>query len=102
MKVGTTLEFWEMKNWINKQNPYGWVHWYCDFYMGKRSPDDERQIKRWKALPRFIGPLVKKIVTENTTFDDESVLPRTRQTLQHWGYVLTKEDFEQIKKKKGL
>ena len=94
VKVGTTLEFWEMKNWIKEQNPYGWVHWYCDFYIGKRTPDDERQIKRWKALPRFIGPLVKKIVKRNTTYDDESVLPRTRQTLQHWAYVLTKEDFD--------
>ncbi|GAG41400.1 unnamed protein product, partial [marine sediment metagenome] len=47
VKVGTTLEFWEEKKWITKNNPYGWVQWYCDFYKGKRSPDDEWQISRW-------------------------------------------------------
>ena len=41
------LEFWEKKNWITKYHPYGWVQWYCDFYDGKRSSDDERQIDRW-------------------------------------------------------
>lgn len=47
MKVGTTLEYWEDKGWIDKKHPYEWVHWYCDFYLGKRGSDDERQINRW-------------------------------------------------------
>lgn len=47
VKVGTTLEYWEKKNWIDSRHPYGWVEWYCDFYSGKRSPDDKRQIQRW-------------------------------------------------------
>jgi hypothetical protein len=45
VKVGTSLEFWEGKGWIKKIHPYGWVHWYCDFFSGKRCIDDERQIK---------------------------------------------------------
>ena len=40
VKVGTSLEFWEGKKWITRYHPYGWVHWYCDFYKGKRSPDE--------------------------------------------------------------
>ena len=50
VRVGTSLEFWEEKNWINKSDPYGWVQWYCNFYNGRRTKDDERQIKRWLGL----------------------------------------------------
>ena len=59
VKVGTSLQFWEGKGWITKHHPYGWVHWYCDFYNGKRSKDDERQIKRWKNLAGPNGRFMK-------------------------------------------
>lgn len=98
VKVGTTLEFWESKNWTKSSHPYGWVNWYCDFYQGKRSDDDERQIERWKGLAgprgRFMRFLVTQILKKNTTYDDESVSPKIRQVLQHWGYKLTKKDFD--------
>ena len=45
-KVGSTLSAWEDKNWITRYHPYGWVQWYCDFFQGKRCPDDDRQISR--------------------------------------------------------
>ena len=28
VKFGTPLRFWENKEWINKQDPYGWFQWY--------------------------------------------------------------------------
>ena len=97
VKVGTTLEFWESKKWITKHHPYGWVHWYCDFYLGKRGPDDERQIKRWKALAgprgRFMRFLVTQILKKKGKWNDESISPKIRQVLQHWGYKLTKKDY---------
>ena len=96
VKVGTTLEYWEDKGWINKKHPYGWVHWYCDFYMGKRSNDDERQIKRWirTAGPksRFRRALINLIIKKKATYNDFKISPKRRQTLQHWGYALTKSD----------
>ena len=96
--VGTTLEFWEEKNWITKYNPYGWMHWYCDFYMGKRGPDDERQISRWMKTAgpksRFRRALINLINKKNKKFNDFSVSPKMRQTLQHWGYRLTEKDFK--------
>ena len=96
VKVGTTLEFWEEKNWIKKYHPYGWVQWYCDFYNGKRSPDDERQVKRWvqTAGPnsRFRKALINLIKKNKAKYNDFNISPKIRQTLQHWGYVLTERD----------
>lgn len=98
VKVGTSLEFWESKNWIKPSHPYGWVQWYCDFCIGKRSDDDERQIKRWLGIAgpkgRFMRFLVTQILKKKTDYNDESVSPKIRQVLQHWGYKLTKKDFD--------
>jgi hypothetical protein len=97
-KVGTTLDFWEEKNWITSYNPYGWVHWYCDFYRGRRCPDDERQTKRWLGLAgpkgRFMRFLVTQILKKRGNYKDETISPKIRQVLQHWGYKLTKRDFD--------
>jgi hypothetical protein len=99
VKVGTSLQFWESKEWIKKSHPYGWVQWYCDFYNGERCDDDERQIKRWAKLAgpngRFrlwLITLIKKSKNPKD-WDDSNVSPKIRQTLQHWGYKLTKSDF---------
>ena len=105
VKVGTSLEFWESKKWIKPSHPYGWVQWYCDFYMGKRSDDDERQIKRWQGIAgprgRFMRFLVTQILKKKTNFNDETVSPKIRQVLQHWGYQLTKKDFDnEVKRRK--
>ena len=105
VKVGTTLEFWESKGWISKENPYGWVHWYCDFYQGKRGPDDARQIKRWMALAgpqgRFMRFLVTQIIKKGKAWNDETISPKIRQVLQHWGYQLTEKDFNhELKRRK--
>lgn len=103
-KVGTTLEFWEGKQWITKYNPYGWVHWYCDFFMGRRCPDDERQIKRWSSLTgpngRFRKFLVTQITKKNGTWNDRTSSPKIRQVLQHWGYVLTESHYKSIIKER--
>ena len=101
VRVGTSLEFWEEKGWITKYNPYGWVHWYCDFYMGKRGPDDDRQIARWLALAsdkgrfrNFLVNLIKKKYSGHAVdgLTDTSISPKIRQVLQHWAYVLKPSD----------
>ena len=98
-KAGTSLKFWEDKGWISEHDPYGWIQWYCNYYLGRRIPDeDKRQIDRWK---KFAGPkgrfrlwLITKITQKNAKFDDNTISKKIRQGLQHWGYVLTKKDFE--------
>jgi Cu/Zn superoxide dismutase len=105
VKVGTTLEYWEDKGWIKPSQPYGWVQWYCDFFQGKRGEDDERQITRWAALTgpngRFRNWLINEIQRKGKNWDDEGVSPAKRQTLQHWGYRLTKADYDSKKKRGG-
>lgn len=96
VKVGTTLEFWEESGWIHPQDPYGWVQWYCRFYYGRRTTDDDRQINRWikTAGPksRFRLRLINMIKKEKTSYNDYTISPAIRQTLQHWAYKLTKRD----------
>ena len=111
VKVGTSLDFWEGKNWIKENHPYGWVHWYCDFFSGKRCDDDERQVSRWKKLAGHKGRFMRFLVTQilkksnepiNKKWCDISVSPKIRQVLQHWGYELTKKDYDFEYKRRGL
>ena len=96
VKSGTSLRFWEQKGWMRQQDPYGWVQWYCRFYKGRRTPDDERQIKRWLAFAgpkgRFKKRLVNMIKKKKTKYNDYKVSPVIRQGLQHWAYRLTPSD----------
>ncbi|CAM9665409.1 unnamed protein product [Phaeothamnion confervicola] len=107
VKCGGSLEMWEEHGWITEADPYGWFQWYCRFYLGRRSSDDERQIDR--AL-RCFGPtgrwriqLMNKIgrSTPKKRYDDVSISPVIRQVLQHWGYRLTEKDYETYVRKKG-
>ena len=90
------LDYWEMKHWIKPQDPYGWFQWYCRFYQGRRSDDDERQIQRWLNCcgekGRWKINLRNKVINSGKKYNDYTVSPIIRQTLQHWGYELTEND----------
>lgn len=98
VKCGGSLEMWESSGWIAKQDPYGWFQWYCRFYLGRRTDDDQRQISRWLKCAgdkgRWRNNLISKIVHSGCSYDNFGVSPVVRQTLQHWGYRLNKEDYE--------
>jgi hypothetical protein len=75
------LSEWRRKGWIYEEDPRGWFQWYCRYYMGRRCPDDERQIKRWMAVKRHLVQLRK-----NCRRGDLLCRPRQRQALLHWAY----------------
>ena len=94
VKCGTSLRFWKNKGWIHKQDPYGCFQWYCRYYLGRRTDDHERQIKRWmNIVNRFKGILVKMVKNKGAKFDDYSISPKIRQILLHWGYELVESDY---------
>jgi hypothetical protein len=77
-----SLKVWRAKGWIYKDDPRGWFQWYCRYYMGRRLPkEDERQIKRWRAIARHIAQL-----TKNCRAGDKLCRPVQRQALLHWAY----------------
>ena len=103
VKCGASLEEWESSGWMDPQDPYGWFQWYCRFYQGRRTHDDDRQVGRWAKCAgergRWKNNLISKIVKAGTAWDNVAVSPVVRQTLQHWGYSLTQEDFNKNAKK---
>ena len=75
------LRVWRQKGWIYHEDPRGWFQWYCRYYMGRRSLDDERQIKRWRAVRRHVAQLKK-----HCEAGDWTCRRRQRQALLHWAY----------------
>ena len=75
------LAVWQAKGWIHPQDPRGWFEWYCRYYMGRRTDDDARQIKRWVAMRRHVAQ-----IRNNCRVGDIGCRPRQRQALLHWAY----------------
>jgi hypothetical protein len=81
VNASQSLSVWRSKGWIYHEDPRGWFQWYCRYYMGRRCDDDERQIKRWRAMRRHLTQ-----VKRNCREGDTSCRRKQRQALLHWAY----------------
>lgn len=75
------LSVWREKGWIYHEDPRGWFQWYCRYFLGRRCPDDERQIRRWRAVRRHVAQVAK-----NCRPRDQNCRRKQRQALLHWAY----------------
>jgi hypothetical protein len=76
------LSVWVQKGWIHPGDPRGWFQWYCRYYMGRRTgEEDARQIGRWRAIRRHLSQLRKHCEPQ-----DFGCRPRQRQALLQWAY----------------
>jgi hypothetical protein len=75
------LSVWRARGWLHPDDPRGWFQWYCRYYMGRRHPDDARQIARWRAVRRHVAQLQAHCPPGAL-----DCRPRQRQALLHWAY----------------
>ena len=81
VSASQSLAVWRRNGWIHKQDPRGWFQWYCRYYMGRRTADDRRQIRRWRAIRRHVTAIQK-----NCEAKDLECRRRQRQAVLHWAY----------------
>ena len=77
-----SMEKWP-EHWVNPQDPLGWLQWYQRYSGGRRTDDDDRQMKRWKSFKARHGSQYLKKPTD-----------RRRAALRNWGIdgdVLSKQ-----------
>lgn len=90
-EASVPLADWQAAGWIHSQDPRGWFEWYCRFYMGRRSGDDQRQISRWRKFTRHLGQVKANCVGP---FDGKRY--RQKQALLHWSYDCTLPKYYEI------
>jgi hypothetical protein len=81
VKASQSLAQWRRQGWIRPQDPRGWFQWYCRYYSGRRSSDDRRQIRRWRAIARHIAA-----IRHNCERGDLACRRKQRQAVLHWAY----------------
>jgi hypothetical protein len=81
VNASQSLAVWRRNGWIRAQDPRGWFQWYCRYYMGRRSADDARQIRRWRAIARHVAA-----IRHNCEKGDLECRRRQRQAVLHWAY----------------
>jgi len=81
VNASQSLSVWRERGWIHPDDPRGWFQWYCRYFIGRRHQDDQRQIRRWKAIKRHIAQ-----IKNNCSAGDWNCRRKQRQAILHWAY----------------
>ena len=81
VNASLSLAAWRRNGWMNRQDPRGWFQWYCRYYMGRRTADDTRQVRRWRAVARHVAA-----IKHNCDAGDLDCRRKQRQAVMHWAY----------------
>ncbi|GAA5891447.1 hypothetical protein JCM6882_004474 [Rhodosporidiobolus microsporus] len=109
-KMGQGYEEWEKAGWIvAEHDARGWFQWYARFFLGRRCPDDDRQVGRWSRVAgeqsgRWRRILLEKYRKARVSFvepEEEKVSRGIRQTLNHWAYDPTTDHLNRFREEKG-
>lgn len=79
--VTASMKEWP-DSWHHPAHPMGWYQWYQGYAAGKRTEDDERQIKRWLS---FKARHVAQLQKADPSLANLQIQPRRRQALLNWG-----------------
>lgn len=106
---GQSIEEWEASGWIMHQyDVRGWFQWYCRFFQGRRCPDDDRQVSRWRKcvgptgrwkrmlLKAYMKQGVRDVFDDGEDEDTREVSPVMHQTCHHWAYEVKQHDLDEI------
>ena len=81
VNASQSLAVWRRKGWIHPQDPRGWFQWYCRYYTGRRTGDDARQVRRWRAVARHVAQIRRHCEPY-----DLECRRKQRQAVLHWAY----------------
>lgn len=106
---GQSIEEWEASGWImHEYDVRGWFQWYCRFFQGRRCPDDERQVSRWRKcvgptgrwkrmlLKAYMKMGVRDVFDDGEDEEAREVSPVMHQTCHHWAYEIKQHDLDEI------
>ena len=81
VKSRSPLSEWQARGWVHPQDPFGWFQWYARFYLGRRTNDDARQIRRWASFGARHG---RQVFLYGC--GDINLRRRQRQALLQWSH----------------
>ncbi|KAI1777976.1 hypothetical protein F4818DRAFT_331542 [Hypoxylon cercidicola] len=109
---GQSIEEWEAAGWIaHEYDVRGWFQWYCRFWCGRRCPDDDRQVGRWKKcvgetgrwrrtlLKKYVQMGIRSVADEGDDADEQregDVSPVVHQTCHHWAWEVRQEALDRF------
>ncbi|MGL5744299.1 MAG: hypothetical protein ACRCXX_04030 [Cetobacterium sp.] len=76
------LKDWQDKGWILEHDDHGWFQWYCNYFIGRRIPNEDRiQIERWRnTVRRHSAMLINRRRETGLSYPSHS------QAILHWAW----------------